>query len=147
MSSIPDYAWGWRRGYRAVVSTLHAFAILETDHHTQSVLNGRASRLGIDGRERFQQMLNMPDEPTPPPHLMEAAQRHAKGTWRLEERHLGFLMGIRYGIDNLRAQASRFNDPKAIAAVIAFAERMEAHLAMLLIADDVPPRRGAMVLE
>ncbi|MEL7279387.1 MAG: hypothetical protein AAGK79_03470, partial [Pseudomonadota bacterium] len=121
MSSMPNYAWGWRRGYRAVVSTIHAYAMSQTDYHAQSVLNGRGLRLGIEGREQFQQMLNEPDITLPPPHLEEAAQRHAAGTWRSYEHHLGFLMGIQFGIVNLRSQASRFDDPNAITAVNAFA--------------------------
>ncbi|MEL7279353.1 MAG: hypothetical protein AAGK79_03300 [Pseudomonadota bacterium] len=80
MSSIPDYAWGWRRGYRAVVSTIRVHAVGQTDYHAQSVLNGRGMRLGINGRELFQQMLNEPDTAPPPLHLEEAAQRHAAGT-------------------------------------------------------------------
>lgn len=146
MSSIPDYAWGWRRGYRAVVSTIHVHAMGQTDYHAQSVLNGRGLRLGIDGRELFQLMLHKPDTAPPPPHLEEAAQRHAAGTWRSEERHLGFLMGIQFGIDNLRTQASRFDDPKAIATVNAFAKLMKDHLAMLIMANDVLPQRGAFKL-
>ncbi|MEL6504919.1 MAG: hypothetical protein AAFQ10_10760 [Pseudomonadota bacterium] len=146
MSSIPDYAWGWRRGYRAAISTIHVHAVDQTDYHAQSVLNGRGLRLGIDGRDRLQQMLNEPDTATPLLHLEEAAQRHATGTWRSQERHLGFLIGIQFGINNLRSRASRLNDPKAIAAVNAFADLIEDHLTTLLIANDAPPRRGAFKL-
>ncbi|MEL7279352.1 MAG: hypothetical protein AAGK79_03295 [Pseudomonadota bacterium] len=55
-------------------------------------------------------------------------------------------MGIEFCIDNLRSQASRFDDPRAIATVNAFAKLMEDHLAMLIMADDVHPRRGGSEL-
>ena len=144
MSSIPDFARGWRRGCRVIVTTIHELAERANDNHTICLYHGRALTVGVHGKIAFNELLETKDFSSDRPDLVEAAIRHAVNNWRTPEHHLGYLIGLQFGIDELHRERERFNHDQAKNRVLELAATLEARFAALLRQDHVIPRRGSL---